>query len=84
MTTTREIEDRVDALSERVRKLHSGDWVAISYHSGSWWARCHFARIGSQEGVSPVQAMDAFERALFMRERQGDTLAATLGIEPAQ
>lgn len=86
MTTIREIEDRVDALSERVRRLHSGDWVAISYHSGAWFVRCHYGPVnGSDACVGPAEALDKFERNLAHVEGLSNehTLARTLGVVAA-
>ena len=83
MTTIREIEDRVGALSERVRRLHSGDFVAASFHTGAWWVRCHFSRVQDSGGCSSIsEAFARFESNLAHAEKSSDMslLCATLGV----
>ncbi len=79
------IQARVDALSVRLRAIHGGDWLALSYHSGSWWARCHFAGVIVDYADTPEDALDKFERLLERREKADDytMLARTLGVVAA-
>lgn len=52
-----EIESTVDYLSERVRIIHNGEWVALSYASGAWTASTHFIGLRSGPCDSPLVAL---------------------------
>ena len=63
------IESEVDRLSERVRALHNGEWVALSYASGSWAASTHFIGLRSGACDSPWVALQMLEDEINTRER---------------
>jgi hypothetical protein len=61
--TIKQIERTIRDLTGRVQQLHSGDWIVLSYASGSWSCRTFFTRIRSGACETPTQAI-----ALFIEE----------------
>ena len=63
-----QIESEVARLTRRVKALHNGDWVALGYSSGGWYARCPLGSVLPGRGDTPAAALDEFERQLKIVE----------------
>lgn len=63
-----QIESEVDRLTRRVKALHNGDWLAIGYHVGGWYARCPLESVLPGRGDRPESALEEFERNLRIAE----------------
>lgn len=62
------IERTVASLSERVRRIHNGDFVSLSFHSGAWHCSTCFTGIRSGGQESPSAAFAFFIEQLRARE----------------
>ncbi len=70
-----QIETEVARLTKRVKALHNGDWVAIGYSDGGWYARSPFGTVLPGRGRSPQDALTEFERQLKIVEARQEVAA---------
>ena len=63
-----QIETEVKRLTQRVKALHNGDWLAVGFGGDGWYARCPFGSVIPGRGKTPQEAMDEFERNLNIAE----------------